>query len=226
MLRVTHSPSDQPHNGHTLSYDAVPVRPHVQRFDGGAKLVVPNQHVFARLLITEAMGFLFPAFCLIGATLLLAAPRLLNLNPPGQTVALVPAGLAAFTGVFVAGLQVMVLAIQARKAPPATVLVWDGDQLVVESAEFSLRNSGGGGSALASGDVQRWSRAALAYIEAEAINVIVPTHLSRIRIQSRFDFPCKLACYPSRDLAPAVAEFNEVIGNPASGDSQSASRSC
>ena len=189
----------------------VPVRAHVERFDGGARLIVPNQHVFARLLVVEAGAFVFPVLCLIGAVAAVVVPRLLNLNASGRAAAQLPAALALLIGVATAGVQLLALALQARQTPPATVLVWDGDQLVIESLGFATRNSGGGGSAWAAGDVQRWSRAALAYVEAEAINAVVPTSLSRIRIQSRFDFPFKIACHPSRDLAPAVAEFQALI---------------
>lgn len=190
----------------TLPYADVPVRPYVERFEGGAKLVVPNARPFARLLAIE-WGPMLP--WIIGSVAGIAGLGVLVVWPIAQ----VPGGIAplviALVAVNVLTVAVMLLtiAVRARRMPTTTVLVWNGELLLIESAGFAQDQSG----ALAAGDPRTWSKAALADIELQPVDRPVPTGLTRVRIESRYDLPTFVGCYPAKQLAPVVAEFRQIV---------------
>ena len=175
----------------TLAYEAVPTRPRVERFEGGARLVVPGTHRGRALVLRE-----LPAF------VMLTLPGLLIVA--GWFLFGITDGALVLATTLTTFALVTLAVLLRRRGSTATILTWDGEHLTLER--------GGEGHAVA-GDPVRWSRAALAEVTTHPIagNVFGWPGLHAVRVVSRFDYAADVGAYPAGPLREAVAEFRGIV---------------
>ena len=173
----------------TLAYERVPTRPRVERFDGGARLIVPNTHRGRATVLRE-----LPAF------VMLALPGLLI--AAGWFLFGITAGALVLATTLTAFALVTLAVLLRRRGATATVLTWDGEHLTLERGDEGNP-----------GDAVRWSRAALADLTTHPVagNVFGWPGLHAVRVVSRFDYAADVGAYPAGPLREAVAEFRGVV---------------